>query len=137
MPGDGLFDPLGVNRPEPVRPTRMPSPPRLVAAVAALAVAALVALSWLRDDGDRGRPRAIAPIERVAAPPKPAAPPPPPPAPNPPPAAAAPPPPPGFPAAEDQEVEVQNGVRIIRPRRDGATPPTGQFTPATPPPAQR
>lgn len=141
MPGDGLFDPLGMNRPDLAHPSRLWSPPRLVAAGATIGIAVLVAVSWLRDDGDRGRPRAFVPIERVVAAPKPAAPPAPappvspaPPSPASPPQAsaeaAAAPPPPGFPAAADQEVEIQNGVRIIRPRREGAALPAGQFTPA-------
>lgn len=132
MAGDGLFDPLGVNRAEPIRSVPTLSPPLVVAAVAALGIAALVAVAWLRDDGDRGRPRAVAPIERIAAPPKPAAPSP---APAPPaPAVAL---PPGFPAEADQEVEIQNGVRIIRPRRDHGLPPAGQSFVAPPPSAAR
>ena len=128
MAGDGLFDPLGVDRAEPVRAVPALSPPLVVVAIAALGVAVLVGVAWLRDDGDRGRPRAVAPIERITAPPKPPAPPP----------AAAPPAaptlaaPPGFPADADQEVEIQNGVRIIRPKRDRAAPPLGQTIPVAP-----
>lgn len=129
MAGDGLFDPLGVDRAEPVRPAPILSPPLVVAALAALGVAALIAVAWLRDDGDRGRPRAIAPIERIVAPPRPAAPPPaaPPPVALPPAA-----PPPGLSIGGDQEVEIQNGVRIIRPKRDRALPAPGQTIPVPP-----
>ena len=138
MAGNGLFDPLGIGRAGPGRRARRPSAPVLVAAICVAAASALVAIAWWRDDGNRGRPLAVVPIEHVTAPSKP--PPSPPPAPQP-----APPPSPGSPEAAagsrlpvpaDQEVEIQNGVRIIRPRRDrGAVPsqvlpvPSGPSTP--------
>ena len=133
MAGDGLFDPLGVNRAEPARSVPILSPPLAVALLAALGVAALIGVAWLRDDGDRGRPRAVSPIERIAPPPAPPPPPPPPPAAVPP--AAVPPValPPGFPDIADQDVEIQNGVRIIRPRRDRGRPVSGQSIPVPPP----
>ena len=122
MTGDGLFDPLGVGRAGPGRRAWRPSAPVLVAAICVAAASGLVAIAWWRDDGNRGRPLAVVPIEHVTPPPKPPQPAPPQPAPPPsaaPEAAAM----PGLPAPADQEVEIQNGVRIIRPRRDrGAVP---------------
>lgn len=119
----GLFDPLGTDRP-PSPPAPRLSAPVALAGLAAAALAVLIALAYLRDDGDRGHAVAIVPIEHVATPPKPPIVPPlaPPPAPNsaPPAAAAASPAPP--PVRDDQEVEIQNGVRIIRPRRAGSAP---------------
>ena len=119
----GLFDPLGTDRTAPSRGAVRPPAGVVAAGVVAAglvlaALAALLAVSWLRDDGDRGRPVAVAPIEHVRAPPKP-----PEPAsalPAAPPASAAPAPPAGLPPLrDDQEVEIQNGVRVVRPRRDG------------------
>lgn len=137
MAGNGLFDPLGIDRAGPARRAWRPSAPVLVAATCVAAAVALLAIAWWRDDGNRGRPLAVVPIEHVTAPPKP-------PPPQPPPAQPAPPPSaspatvPGLPAAADQEVEIQNGVRIIRPRRDRAAAP-GQVVPVpgAPPPPPR
>ena len=119
----GLFDPLGTDRAD--RPRRASRPPASVVAAGLVvaALAALLAVSWYRDDGDRGHPVAVAPIAHVQAPPKP----PPVPAPAaplaPPTAAPAPAASSGLPAVrDDQEVEIQNGVRVIRPRRDGGAP---------------
>ncbi len=119
MPGGGLFDPLGVDRVESERPSFRPSAPVVVATVCVAATLVLIAIAWIRDDGDRGDPRAVSPITRVDAPPKPQIPPP---------ATVAPgsgattgasgPPLSGLPPlGADQEVEIQNGVRVIRPRR--------------------
>ena len=117
----GLFDPLGTDR-APARPTPRFSAAMVLAGLAGAALAVLIAVSYLRDDGDRGRAVVIAPIEHVAAPPKQAASPPLP-APNPaPPAAESAASPVLPPVRDDQEVEVQNGVRIIRPRRARAEP---------------
>lgn len=115
----GLFDPLGTGPGPARRAGPRPSAPVVAAALVLAALAALVAASWLRDDGDRGRPVAVAPIEHAQAPPKPAAPEAvPPAAPAAPPPATAPPPAAGLPPPrDDQEVEIQNGVRIVRPRR--------------------
>lgn len=117
----GLFDPLGTDRAD--LPLGRPRPPVSVV-IAGTVVAALILLlaaSYLRDDGDRGRPVAVAPIEHVQAPPS---------APVPPAAAPLLPPPsaaPGLPPVRaDQEVEIQNGVRIVRPRRDA--PASGSAT---------
>lgn len=128
----GLFDPLGTDRPARPRGGSRPAAAVVAAGLAAAAVAALVAVSWWRDDGDRGRPVAVAPIEHRAAPPKPpAAIPAPPPLPPPsttfsPPGAVPATPPQDAdafrglpPVRDDQEVEIQNGVRIVRPRRNG------------------
>jgi hypothetical protein len=113
----GLFDPLGTDRADaPLRRSR----PRASVVLAGLILAALATLlgaAYLRDDGDRGRPVAVVPIEHVPTPTKPPAVPAPPVAA---PAASAAAGGPGLPAAQDgQEVEIQNGVRIVRPRRDG------------------
>ncbi len=125
MPGGGLFDPLGVDHIEPERPTFRPSAPIVVMAVCAAVIVVLVGVAWIRDDGDRGEPRAVSPITHTQAPAKPPAPPPP--------STAA---PSGLPPyAADQEVEIQNGVRIIRPRRDRSMP-QGQATPVPAVPAQ-
>lgn len=126
MAGNGLFDPLGIDRAGPARRGWRPSAPALVAATCVAAAAALLAIAWWRDDGNRGRPLAVVPIEHVTAPPKPPPPQPPPAQPAPP--SASPATVPGLPAAADQEVEIQNGVRIIRPRRDRAAAP-GQVVP--------
>ena len=130
----GLFDPLGTDRPPTVPGPRL-SAPMALAGLAAAALALLIALAYLRDDGDRGRPVAISPIAHVAAPPKPAVAPPLAPSPAPP-AATFPALSPALPPVrDDQEVEVQNGVRVIRPRRTGSGP-GGQTlnVPGTPPP---
>lgn len=124
----GLFDPLGTDRPDRSGRAARTSAGVLAAGLVLAALTILVAVAWLRDDGDRGRPVAVAPIVRVEAPPKP--PPPAQPATAPPAAAAAAPPGPAATAAlppvrDDQEVEIQNGVRIVRPRRD-ASPATGR-----------
>ncbi len=133
MAGDGLFDPLGVDRADPIRASRRLSPAVAVAVLAVVGGTVLVAVAWFRDNGDRGHPRAIAPIERVVAPPKPVAPPPPAAAPAAPATVASGQSMPGFPPPDDQEVEIQNGVRIIRPRRE--RPPAGALTlPAAPAP---
>ncbi len=120
----GLFDPLGTDGAD--RPHGGARPPASVVAAGLIlaGLAALLAVSWFRDDGDRGRPVAVAPIEHVQAPAKPPA------AQTvpvaPPPAAAAPPAPVAAsglpPVRDDEEVEIQNGVRVIRPRRVGAAP---------------
>ncbi len=125
----GLFDPLGTGRADLPRGASRP-PASVVAAGLVLAgLAALLAVSWFRDDGDRGRPMAVTPIEHVPAPPKPAAAPPVPapaaPLPAAPAAAAAQAPVAAGglpPVRDDEEVEVQNGVRIVRPRRVGPMP---------------
>lgn len=121
--GGGLFDPLGTDRPPAPLPPRLGAPLAL-AGLAAAALAVLIALAYLRDDGDRGRAVAIVPIAHIAAPPKPPIAPPlaPPPTPNSAPQATAAAPPAPPPVRDDQEVEVQNGVRIIRPRRTGSAP---------------
>ncbi len=112
MAGGGLFDPLGVDHVERARPPYRPSAPIVVAALCAALIAVLFGVAWIRDDGDRGEPRAVGPITHVQAPAKPVAPPAPP--------AAA---PSGLPQiGADQDVEIQNGVRIIRPRRDRSLP---------------
>ena len=133
MAGDGLFDPLGVGPAGRGRSARRPSAPVLVAAICVAAASALVAIAWWRDDGNRGRPIAVVPIEHVTAPPKPL-----PSQPAPPqPAQPLPASPEGAvaPAPSDQEVEIQNGVRIIRPRRDrGAVPSQVLPVPGEPPP---
>lgn len=125
MPGGGLFDPLGVDHAEPRRPLFRPSAPMVVAAICALLISVLIGVAWIRDDGDRGEPRAVGPITRTQAPAKL-------PAPAPLPAAA----PPGLPpVGADQDVEIQNGVRIIRPRRQGSLP-QGQAVPVPGAPAR-
>ena len=125
----GLFDPLGTDGAD--RPRGGSRPPASVVAAGLLlaGLAALLALSWFRDDGDRGRPVAVVPIEHVQAPAKPPAAPPAPAVPVAPPPAApaaalqAPVAASGLPPVRDgEEVEVQNGVRIIRPRRVGPAP---------------
>lgn len=106
----GLFDPLGTDRPDRSRGTFRPTAPVVVAGLLLAALATLVAVAYVRDDGDRGQPVAVAPIEHLAAPPAPVAPAP----------AAAPQAAPNAglpPVRADQEVEIQNGVRIVRPRR--------------------
>ena len=114
----GLFDPLGTDR--AARPVSRVSAPTALAGFAVVALALLIALAYLRDDGDRGHTVAIAPIEHVAAPPKPAVPPP---APLPAPPAAEPAASSALPPVrDDQEVEVQNGVRIVRPRHSRSEP---------------
>lgn len=119
----GLFDPLGTGRPDLSDRAGRPPASVLVAGLVLAALTILVAVSWLRDDGDRGRPVAVAPIEHVQAPPRPPAPPQPAIA-VPAPAAAATTDPAASstlpPVRDDQEVEIQNGVRIVRPRRDAA-----------------
>lgn len=136
MAGDGLFDPLGLDRAQPSRPALKLSAPLVVLGAAALGLATIVAIASMRDDGDRGTPRAISSIEHVLAPARPvppaplASPPPPPVAPA---AVAA--MPPGLPAVgADQDVEIQNGVRVIRPKRD-RRPADGQSVqlPGAPP----
>lgn len=133
----GLFDPLGTDPADLPRRGVRPSVPVLAAGLVLAALAVLLAVSWLRDDGDRGRPMAVAPIEHVEAPPKPPAPAPLPAQPAAPPLSALPSPALSgapMPAAsaglppvrDDQEVEIQNGVRIIRPRRE--RPATGGQT---------
>ena len=112
----GLFDPLGTDREVKPRPT-MISAPLLTSGIVLVALTALLIASVLRDDGNRGEPSAVSVIQHVtapASPPKPAA------------KAAAVVEPPSLatssalpPVRDDQEVEIQNGVRIIRPRRSG------------------
>ena len=116
MSGGELFDPLGANRAEAPRPGRRPSAPLVMAATVLAGLATLIGVAWLRDDGDRGKPRAVSTIEHVAPPQKPSTPPPGP-APQTAPAIGA------SALREDQEVEIQNGVRIIRPRRERPAPP--------------
>jgi hypothetical protein len=113
----GLFDPLGTDREVKRRSTRIQLP-LLTSGLVLVAVAVLLIASVLRDDGSRGEPGAVATIQHVAlpaSPPKPAAreaavveP------------AAVPTPSALPPVRDDQEVEIQNGVRIIRPRRGGS-----------------
>ncbi len=125
----GLFDPLGTDRADLPRGASRPPASVVAAGLVLAALAALLGVSWFRDDGDRGRPVAVAPIEHVSAPPKPAAAPPVP-APAAPlsaaPAVGAPQAPVAAsglpPVGDDDEVEVQNGVRIVRPRRVGPMP---------------
>ena len=129
--GGGLYDPLGTDRTDGSRRPR-PSGSTLLLGAIALAVTALVVAAVMRDDGDRGEPRATATIVPVVVAPVPAvALPPPPPA-----VAAGPAQPAGSsgvaPPRDDQEVEIQNGVRIIRPRRD--QPVTGGRTVGVPQP---
>ncbi len=112
----GLFDPLGTDREVKRESTRI-RVPLLTSGLVLVAVAALLIASVLRDDGGRGEPGAVASIQHAAAP----APPPKPAARE---AAVAEPPAVPTPSAlppvrDDQEVEIQNGVRIIRPRRGG------------------
>lgn len=130
MDGGGLFDPIG--REPGGRPrTSLTSPVVVVAGAALVGLAALIVIAAWRDDGDRGEPRATSTIEHVAAPEKPTAPTVPHPAPT---SASAPTATapvadgsvpiasPGLPPARgDQDVEIQNGVRIIRPRRDATS----------------
>lgn len=114
----GLYDPLGTDRDGPGRAGGerrgpRPSAPVIAAALLLAGLAALLAVSYLRDTGDRGMPLAVAPIDR----PPPAAPLP---APAAPPAVPAPPIAPAPPAASasaDQDVQIENGVRVVRPRR--------------------
>lgn len=161
MAGRGLFDPLGMDEaapggaaPERARGARVAPPLRIaVPALLAAAATALAGFAWLRDDGDRGQPRATVPIT-YAAPAKPAPPSPAPPlaAPQPErpalvPAAAEPPAPVSFAsptapdaarpggdapriARDDQDVEIQNGVRVIRPRGDRPGPDVRGARPA-------
>ncbi|WP_237476456.1 hypothetical protein [Lichenibacterium dinghuense] len=129
----GLFDPLGTGRAEPARRTPRPSAPAVVLCVMLAALALLLVVSWWRDTGDRGMPVAVGPIERL--PPAPAAPaplveaPPAPPRASPP-ASVAPPPAGLPPPRDDQDVEIENGVRVVRPRRmspaPSPAPPSGQ-----------
>ena len=113
----GLYDPLGTDRPDPSRGGSRPTAPFVVAGLMLAALAVLLAVAYVRDDGDRGQPVAVAPIEHVLPPPGPLTGP----AGSAPQAAAT----SQTPAAEaglppvraDQEVEIQNGVRIVRPRR--------------------
>lgn len=121
----GLYDPLGTDRDGPGRAGGerrgpRPSAPVVAAALLLAGLAALLAVSYLRDTGDRGMPLAVAPIDR-----------PPPAAPLPTPAAPAPPALPAPPiapaplaasASADQDVQIENGVRVVRPRRDASTP---------------
>lgn len=125
MAGGGLFDPIGAGTGRPRRSRRFTAPVA-AAGLAVLTLGALLAFAALRDGGDRGEPGAVAVIQRPAAVPD-AAPPPPRPASPPPPAAAPVPAPAGLPPVrDDQEVEVENGVRVVRPRRDH--PPSGGQT---------
>ena len=110
----GLFDPLGTDREVKRGSTRI-QVPLLTSGLVLVVVAALLIASVLRDDGSRGEPGAVATIQHVAppvSPPKPA------------PREAAAADSPAVPTLsalppvrDDQEVEIQNGVRIIRPRR--------------------
>lgn len=127
MDGGGLFDPIG--REPGGRPrTSLTSPVVVVAGAALVGLAALIVVAAWRDDGDRGEPRATSTIEHVTAPEKPTAPTVAHPAPTSAPTApvadgSVPTVSPGLPPARgDQDVEIQNGVRIIRPRRDAAAP---------------
>lgn len=139
MAGPGLYDPLGTDRGERGRPGAAPPTWALAPIVLAAAITALLGFAWLHDDGDRGEPRAVVPIAVVTSPTKadvpapllPAAKPSPPDIPPGLPAAAtpAPSPPRSAPAVaetaprlgdDDQDVEIQNGVRVIRPHPGGA-----------------
>ena len=139
MASPGLYDPLGTDRVECGRSGVAPPAWAVASMLLAAAVTALIGFAWLHDDGDRGEPRAVVPIAVVTSPAKadapaplsPAAKVPPPDVPPALPAAAAPAPSPprSAPAVveiaprlgdDDQDVEIQNGVRVIRPHHDGA-----------------
>ncbi len=132
MAGGGLYDPLGTDR--PARASRTgPSLSVIVLFGVLIGFASLFATAAFRDDGERGEPRAIARIgpARRSEP----APPVPPPSPSLASAGAAMQPsgPTGGSApSSDQDVEIQNGVRVIRLRRNGAT--SGSLTVKVPAP---
>ena len=118
MAGGGLFDPLGTDRPQ--RGARAgPSLWLIALSVVLIGLAGLFAAAAFRNGGEGGEPRAVAeigPVRHID--------------PLPPASpslvsAAGTLRPSGLPGgsipASDQEVQIENGVRVIRPRRDGAT----------------
>ncbi len=119
MAGGGLFDPLGTDR--PARASRgAPSPWLIALLVVLIGIAVLFGLAAFRNGGAGGNPRVVAAIGAVHHT-DPVPPPPLNPANT---AAQAPSMPSGAAAMSDQEVEIENGVRVIRPRRNGS-PVTG------------
>ena len=115
MAGGGLHDPLGTDRP-PKSPRAGSSFPLIALICVLTGFAGLFATAAFRDGGERGEPRAVAPIGPVRHS-----------DPAPTPRAASPLGSPTLPAglpggsttASDQEVEIQNGVRVIRLRHGG------------------
>ena len=131
--GKGLYDPLGVDHPQ--APRWRPSVAVVTGGVVVAAVAIFGAAVALRSGGERGEPNAVVTIERSppiaatlpASPPAQAAP-----------AAAASPAvvtsTPGMPASSrEADVDIENGVRIVRMRPPGSSRPAGQVV--TVPPA--
>ena len=117
MAGGGLYDPLGTDRPTRT-PRAGPSPSLIALLVVLIGLASLFGVAAFHEGGERGEPRAVAeigPVRRY----DPASPSSPSPA-----SANSVTLPPGSPGgtviSSDQEVEIQNGVRVIRPRRDGS-----------------
>ena len=116
MAGGGLYDPLGTD--PPLRAPRAgPSLSLIVLLVVLIGLAGLFAASAFRDSGERGQPRAVAEIGPV----RPSDPPPSPPLSSAGPATLPAALPGGSVPPSDQEVEIQNGVRVIRLRHDGST----------------
>ena len=118
MAGGGLFDPLGTDRP-PKSSRAGPSLWLIALIVVLVGFASLFATAAFRNGGEGGEPRAVAaigPARRLdAVAPTPASHG----------SAASTTQPSGLPggpmAASDQEVQIENGVRVIRPRRNGPT----------------
>ena len=117
MAGGGLYDPLGTDRPTKA-PRVGPSPALIALLVVLIGLASLFGMAAFHDGGERGEPRAVAEIGPVhhddPAPPS---------SPSLASANSATLPagsPGGTVISSDQEVEIQNGVRVIRPRRDGS-----------------
>ena len=118
MAGGGLFDPLGTDRP-PEASRAGPSLWLIALVVVLIGFAGLFATAAFRNGGEGGEPRVVAEIgpARHVDPVTPA------------PASLGsassttqPSGSPGGPtAASDQEVQIENGVRVIRPRRNGST----------------
>ncbi len=117
MAGGGLFDPLGTDR-SPQASRAGPSLWLISLIVVVIGFASLFAAAAFRNGGEGGEPRAIAkigparhidPVVPNSAPLG---------------SAASTTPPPGLPQGSlgsGQDVQIENGVRVIRPRRDGST----------------
>ncbi len=118
MAGGGLYDPLGTDR--PTRASRAGPSLSVIALFGVLiGFASLFAAAAFRDDGERGEPRVVAkigPVSQADPATLPSASPASPTSATLPSSLTG-----GSTASPDQEVEIQNGVRVIRLRRDGAT----------------
>lgn len=118
MLGDDLNKPLGLDREEPLRAWDVPWGAVALGGIGALAVGLFV-FSRIIDDGQGGEPIAVASIERPLAPassPQPAGPPGLDASPTASTTAAA-----NRPAGPGQDVEIENGVRVVR--NGGGRPP--------------